>query len=177
MSRAEEVDAELEALYAKVPEIGCKGLCVDACGPVDGGPRELVRMARAGVRLPPREDAVRRMASTPDNYECPALVDGRCSTYEARPLICRAWGASEDLPCPYGCRPAPGERLLTSAETFALLDAATKAGTPEEPRPVEEYERILSKPDALAWLRSFIPTPEATQPVPPKTRRRKGTPS
>lgn len=162
MSRAEEVDAELEAHYAKVPEIGCKGLCADACGPIDGGPRELVRMARAGVRLPPREVAIRKMASTPDNYECPALVNGRCSTYAARPMVCRVWGASEDLPCPYGCRPTGGERLLTSAETLALLDAATKAGTPEEPLPVAEFERSLNRPGARAWLRGFIPTPEAT---------------
>lgn len=171
MSRAEEVDAALEAIYAKVPEIGCKGLCTDACGPVDGGVRELVRMARAGVKLPPREQAVRKMASTPENYECPALVDGRCSTYDARPFICRAWGASEDLPCPYGCRPAPGERLLTSAETLALLDAAVKAGTPEQPRTVREYEELLAQPGAWLWLRSFIPMPVATQPIPPKTRR------
>jgi hypothetical protein len=173
MSRAEQVDAQLETLYAQVPDVGCKGLCVDACGPIDGGPRELVRMARAGVRLPPREIAIRRMASTPDNYECPALKDGRCSTYAARPMICHLWGSSEDLPCPYGCRPAPGERLLTSAETQALLDAATKAGTPAEPLPVEEFERRLNKPGVRAWLRDFIPTPEATQPVPRRAKRRR----
>jgi hypothetical protein len=175
MSRAQEVDAYLEALYACVPDVGCKGLCTDACGPIDGGPRELVRMARAGVRLPPREVAIRKMASTLGNYECPALVDGRCSVYAvARPMICRVWGASEDLPCPYGCRPADG-RLLTSAETQALLDAATKAGTPAEPLPVEEFERRLNQPGVRAWLRGFIPTPEATRPVPPKTQPRKGT--
>jgi hypothetical protein len=177
VSRAEEVDAELEALYAQVPEVGCKGLCTDACGPIDGGPRELVRMARAGVKLPPREVAIRKMASTPDNYECPSLVDGRCSTYAARPMVCHVWGASEDLPCPYGCRPAAGERLLTSAETMHLLDAATKAGTPDEPLPVEVWEKAIARPGAREWLDRFVPTPEATRPVPRKTRRAKGDPS
>jgi hypothetical protein len=85
---AERVDAQLEALYAQVPDVGCKGLCTDACGPIDGGIRERARMARAGVRLPPVDVAIRKMASTPDNYECPALVDGRCSTYLVRPMVC-----------------------------------------------------------------------------------------
>jgi Fe-S-cluster containining protein len=164
VSRAERVDAELEALYAQVPDVGCRGLCVDACGPIDGGHRERVRMARAGVRLPTLAEAVRRMASTPDNYECPALVDGRCSTYGARPMVCRIWAASEDLPCPYGCRPVDGRPLLTSAETQHLIDAARKAGTCEEPRSVEEYEAILDRPGARARYQAFIPTPETTRP-------------
>lgn len=167
MTPAERVDAELEALYSQVPDVGCKGLCTDACGPVDGGIRERARMARAGVKLPPVREAIRKMASTRGNYECPALVDGRCSTYAVRPFICRAWGASEDLPCPYGCRPADGQPLLTSAQTLHLLDAAYKAGTCKQPRTVAEIEVQLDQPGARAWLRRFIPTPVATRPVPP----------
>jgi hypothetical protein len=33
--------------------------------------------------------------------------------YDARPLICRLWGVSENLQCPYGCVP---ERMLTLEE-------------------------------------------------------------
>src|SRR4051812_33693448 len=98
LTRAQKVDAELDALYAQVPAIGCKGLCTDACGPVSGGAREQVRMRRAGVTLPPAHEGLRLVLADP-GYRCPALVDGRCSTYEARPMICRVWGASEDLPC------------------------------------------------------------------------------
>lgn len=127
MTRAQEVDARLEAIYQQIPDIHCKGLCQDACGPITGGHRELVRMKRAGVTLLPVMDQVRQL--TADDYTCPALVDGQCSTYAVRPAICRVWGAAEDLRCPHGCEPADG-RLLTGPEAHALLDAATKAGTP-----------------------------------------------
>lgn len=139
MGRAEEVDAELDALYDQVPDVGCKGLCADACTAIDGGPRELVRMTRAGVRLPPREEAIIATETKP-GWRCPALVDGQCSVYRVRPMICRLWGASEDMPCEHGCRPVHGS-LLTSAQTIALLDAAQCAGTPRQPVTVEQVEQ------------------------------------
>jgi hypothetical protein len=127
VTRAQDVDAELEAIYARIPDVQCKGLCQDACGPITGGHRELVRMKRAGVTLLPVLAQVEALATT--GYTCPALVDGRCSGYAVRVAICRAWGAVEDLRCPHGCAPADG-RLLTTAEAHALIDAATNAGTP-----------------------------------------------
>lgn len=170
MTRAQEVDAQLEALYAQVPEVGCKGLCTDACGPIDGGHREKVRMARAGVKLPPHTVALKIMYTTPGNYQCPALKDGQCSTYAARPMVCRIWAASEDLPCPYGCAPEDG-RLLTSAESQALLDAARKAGTSEQPLTVEQVEARLADPRLARAYRNHIPKPVATQAVDPPIRK------
>jgi hypothetical protein len=161
MTRAQAVDAQLEEIYAQVPEIGCKGLCADACGPVTGGHRELVRMARAGVKLPPVREALRLLAVNQGDYRCPALKDGQCSTYEARPAICRVWGASEDLPCPYGCAPANG-RLLTTAETGAILDAARLAGILERPVTAAQMERGLQDPRVRA-RRSYLSKPVATQ--------------
>ena len=127
MTRAEEVDAQLEAIYARIPDINCKGLCQDACGPITGGHRELIRLKRAGVTLLPVLAQVEALAT--GDYTCPALVDGRCSTYAVRPSVCRIWGAAEDLRCPFGCAPADGH-LLTADEAHALIQAATKAGTP-----------------------------------------------
>lgn len=173
MSRADDVDAELESLYAQVPEIGCKGLCTDSCGPIDAGLRELTRIARAGVRLPPHEDAVREMGSKIEDYECPALIDGACSVYDVRPMICRVWGASEMLVCPYGCRPEPGTKRLSHAQAMALLDAARTAGTIEQPVPLAEWERRFADPDAHRRFREFVPQTEAVKPIPPKTRRRR----
>lgn len=131
----------------------------------------MVRMHRAGVALPPRQRAVLTLLRE-GHYTCPALQDGQCSVYDVRPMICRVWGASEDLVCPYGCRPEPGRRRLTSAETLALLDAARTAGTPEQPKTAEEYERILADPRARATHRRFVHQPTATQPMPPRHRRR-----
>ena len=161
LTRAQQVDAELEAIYAKVPAIGCKGLCTDACGPVTGGDREMVRMARAGVKLPPIDEANRAHVSTRGKYRCPALKDEQCSTYEARPAICRVWGASEDLPCPYGCAPANG-RLLTAAETGAVLHTAAHVGTLTRPLTAAVLERAFKHPLAIE-RRSYLSKPVATR--------------
>lgn len=42
------------------------------------------------------------------HYSCPALVDGRCSVYDDRPMICRLYGTVEVMRCPYGCVPKGG---------------------------------------------------------------------
>lgn len=153
MSRADEVDAELEALYAQVPDVGCqqKPGCLNSCGPVDGGLRERIRLARAGVKLPPKRvsDALLRLRG---HYTCPALVGEQCTVYEVRPMICRLWGAWEPLPCPYGCRPAGG-KLLSAAEGLALLDAAQCAGGIEQPRTVAEFEQLLNTSGFGDWFR------------------------
>jgi hypothetical protein len=39
----------------------------------------------------------------PNGTSCELLVDGRCSIYQDRPLICRLYGVAEGLPCPHGC--------------------------------------------------------------------------
>lgn len=44
---------------------------------------------------------------------CPYLTDGRCSIYDARPMICRMWGVARTMPCPHGCEP---ERWLDQGE-------------------------------------------------------------
>lgn len=121
------IDARLAALYAQVPDVQCKGLCADSCGPIDMHPRERQRLREAGVRIPGPQAALEQLVATGE-YSCPALVDGRCGVYAVRPMICRAWGASEALPCEHGCRP-PNGRLLTDAETRALVEASKR---PEE---------------------------------------------
>lgn len=105
-------EAKLQALYAQVPEVGCKGLCEASCGSVTVTAQEQQRIrVRHGMTLPRRGEFV-----TADRHgRCPALVDQRCSIYEDRPFICRAWGATETLPCPHGCVPARG-RLTVEDE-------------------------------------------------------------
>jgi len=115
-----------EALYAQVPDVNCKGLCTDSCGPIDMHPYERARIRRASVRIPSPAEAVEAWARGED-YRCPALVDGACSVYSLRPMICRAWGASEAMPCEHGCRPTSG-RLLTDTETRALVEASKRPG-------------------------------------------------
>jgi Fe-S-cluster containining protein len=49
---------------------------------------------------------------------CPALVDGRCSVYDVRPLICRLYASAEGLRCPHGCQPVSG--MLSDADAGRL---------------------------------------------------------
>lgn len=141
----ERAMAQLAEAYERVPDVGCKGLCHDTCGPVPGGgPAERLAMRRAGYRLPTRAQALAIVAAGDADYRCTALTaDNRCGAYAARPAICRVWGASEDLPCPYGCRPAAGLRLLTREETFQILAAATTAGTGREPMGEDMIREII----------------------------------
>ena len=53
-----------------------------------------------------------------DTFRCAYLQEGRCTIYNDRPLVCRLWGAAENLICPFGCKP---DRYLTEAEAVDLM--------------------------------------------------------
>jgi Fe-S-cluster containining protein len=105
------VRRRLRRIYAAVPDAGCRGLCAQACAAVPLFPAERAQLsAAAGRELPP-------LLAGPD-FACPLLAGGRCTLYADRPLICRLFGAVEDLRCSFGCRPA---RLLARAEAHDLM--------------------------------------------------------
>lgn len=85
----------MRRIYAKVPEVKCKGLCQSCCGPIGMTPMEKLRLDHA---------AGHEVIANPDTMRCSALGDdGRCSAYDSRPLICRMWGAARAMPCEHGC--------------------------------------------------------------------------
>lgn len=114
----------LEQLYARIPEVQCKGLCQDSCGPIAMSREEEERIRATGVVILPMADALAALDRGEDYY-CPALVDGKCSVYAIRPTICRLWGATTSMPCPHGC--SPGDSL-SQEESFELLRLAARAG-------------------------------------------------
>lgn len=91
----------LEDIWSLIPDVNCKGLCQESCGPIAMSVAEDRRLQARGVTVPPIMEAAADLHA----YHCPALVDGRCSAYEDRPTICRMWGAIEQMPCPHGCTP------------------------------------------------------------------------
>jgi Fe-S-cluster containining protein len=115
----------LEAIYAEVPSIPCRGLCHTYCGPVDGAAEERRRIAARGFTIDPRS----QLTMTPSSVQitmCPALTPfGSCAVYSDRPLICRLWGVTESMPCEYGCKP---ERLLTNDEARDLIMRSIDVG-------------------------------------------------
>jgi Fe-S-cluster containining protein len=84
------------------------------------------RIADRGVTIPPATEALEQILKGERTQDCPALVDGRCSVYEDRPLICRLWGAVESMPCVHGCEATPG--LLMDAGAQALIMRSMKVG-------------------------------------------------
>ncbi len=115
-------EAELRALYAKLPEVHCKGYCanptaINVCSVVTLSKLELNKI----------EDRVgRENLKLRDLRICPLLKDGRCSAYDLRPLICRLYGAVESMTCPFGCRPDEGS--MSNREATALLDESVRIG-------------------------------------------------
>lgn len=142
---SEAVDAQLQELYEQVPDVHCKGLCVDFCGPIQMGARERQRAKQAGVVITPEAKALQLLIESNGVWSCDALVEGRCAVYQARPMICRVWGAAEGLECPYGCK--PDERLLTRPEAYALVEQALVAGATMQANSAGAFARALESPE------------------------------
>ncbi len=94
------------ALYEQIPRFECIEGCTDCCGPVPWSDHEL---RAAGLERAPteREDQV-----------CEFSVKGGCAVYHARPLMCRLYGAVDDLRCPHGRGPL---QLLSSEQAHDLV--------------------------------------------------------
>lgn len=152
MSRKRSViDAELQELYNKIPKMACKGLCWTSCGPIAMSTRERQRIRQLGVEIPRLDDA----RASKSDYYCPALTeDKKCSVYEVRPAICRVWGATEGLKCPYGC--VPEGSALKDAEAWKILRDATVVGGDEDGRYKNADMKRLENPLLQKVMRAEI---------------------
>lgn len=123
-ARRARLDTAIDAAYTRVPPmVDCRGLCHTSCGPVPAGKRERERIQerhRVTLPVPKLRSIVAELLRGGDAPTCPALdADNRCSVYADRPMVCRLWGAVEDLRCPYGCQPAGG--YLTRAQAHEMM--------------------------------------------------------
>ena len=82
-----------QRLYAAIPSFECIEGCTDCCGPVPWSAWEL---KQAGLAEPPAERA---------DQACVFSLAGHCGIHERRPLMCRLYGAVEDMRCPHGRGP------------------------------------------------------------------------
>ncbi len=101
---------------ARVDSLKCKGLCVECCELIPYPKR--IRDLYPGLDLPANHFQV-TFRTADGKKPCPFLTEGRCSIYANRPALCRLWGNTERLRCPFGCeREGP---LLTYKEGFRYL--------------------------------------------------------
>ena len=100
---------ELDRAYASLPRLECKRVCQKSCGIIVFSGEERRRIEqRIGTTIP-----------TYNEWTCPLLdIRGDCSVHDIRPMICRLWGLTKSMACPFGCVP---ERWLTEDEAQALL--------------------------------------------------------
>lgn len=127
-----EARAMLDALYAQLPAVECKGLCHDACTAIDASELERERLRERGVELPATSATHRyqEILATGVVPRCPALGPlNTCRVYDVRPFVCRAFGAVYDptlvnpahtqpMMCDHGCIP---DGTITVAELTRIL--------------------------------------------------------
>jgi Fe-S-cluster containining protein len=113
---------KLEALYKRIPELDCKGLCHPSCTIVPASKIEIKRAkSRMGGKNPfnPATALKQLQAGANKIPSCGALKDNKCSIYTARPAICRLYGAAEGLECPFGCEPKKPK--LSRQEAYSII--------------------------------------------------------
>lgn len=152
----------IEAIYARLPAIECQGLCWNSCGPIDMSPAERERIEAAGVDIPRYTSergaawAANIVAIGEERFDCPALTQmKRCSVYEIRPFICRAWGVGRgELACPYGCRMTG--RRLRSTEILMMQNEVLYEGGGLSEEQKALHDAVESDPEVVALYNRYI---------------------
>lgn len=122
----------LADLFARIPEVHCTGECgrnrfQTCCGPIPCTVLEAELLEEFdGIRCAWKQLGPVTVAmdlSADLGLICPHLgIGGRCTAYEARPIVCRLWGAVKALRCPWGCKP---DRLLSEREVHEIMTEAS----------------------------------------------------
>lgn len=97
---------EIRDLYKRIPNSICRSDCGKCCTNI--------------IQFSPSEE--KRMGGYDWNGQCGHLVNGKCSVYDNRPLICRIFGTSEIMLCE-GCIP---DRILSEEETTEIIHEYVK---------------------------------------------------
>ena len=135
----------LQALYAELPAMECRGLCQQSCGPIQmsAEERRIIESQHGPVE------------ARPPTATCSMLRMGRCLAYVDRPMICRLWGVIDAMPCPWGCVPEGGR--LNDADGLAFLAAAEQIGGGKvvgmDARTMRE---LLALPGAHEFFREYV---------------------
>lgn len=116
----------LQTVYDQLPELDCKRQCGKACTMVPAHPLEILEIEKltgrkvktisGGASMSYKNYVILKPRA--GNVECRYFRRNACSIYEARPLVCRFYGVTEGLRCPFGCKP---KKLLTDDEAHAII--------------------------------------------------------
>lgn len=76
------------------PSMQCEPGCGACCGVVPCTEEEYARIQRFAQ--------ARGIVPVKQGWQCPLFIDGGCSVYAVRPVMCRTFGHSPKMPCPRG---------------------------------------------------------------------------
>src|SRR5205823_10623376 len=110
--------AALDALYAQLPRVQCRGLCATACTRI---PLTELEAARLRAASPTRQAP----QTTPEGRCIYLNARDRCTQDNDRPLICRAYGVVNAMSCPHGCEP---DRWMDDLEFLRIAQAIESLG-------------------------------------------------
>ncbi|MFZ5776247.1 MAG: YkgJ family cysteine cluster protein [Thermodesulfobacteriota bacterium] len=82
----------LERLAANAAHLRCGPGCASCCRPFSVLPIEAAALANALTALPPATRERIHHQARAATESCPLLIDGLCTLYQARPVICRTHG-------------------------------------------------------------------------------------
>jgi len=112
----------LEELFEQIPKFQCEEDCAGCCGPVFWSRAEdqLINewLSKRGMKKKKRYIKLDTSTVNKVDITCPYIQNARCQIYPVRPLICRLYGAVEELKCPFGCGP---EKLLSRDESNKII--------------------------------------------------------
>jgi uncharacterized protein len=115
---------DLQKIYDSLPNLKCKGLCHEACGPIEIFKAERDNLGRSFKHKNLKDVLFHLKKRHTDDYDgcitCPMLTgENKCSVYDKRPVICRLWGLVENMKCKWGCIP---DRYLSVEECDKYLE-------------------------------------------------------
>ena len=134
------MNPELQAIYDQVPEIACERKCAPACSMIPIHPLERIEIAKYTGRKVKVCDTnwgmtyknFLVMKAKTGSVVCRYFRRNKCSIYPVRPLICRFYGVTEGLRCPFGCEQ---EGMLTDKEAHELIKQLNEIEVPGAKRP------------------------------------------
>ena len=117
----------LPVVAPEFPPMRCDDGCGDCCGPVPVSQVEFDRVVAYVTK--------HKIVPKDQGLTCPLYLNGKCSVYEVRPLLCRSFGHVEGMDCTHGYNtnlPSEGvnARLLANGEADTVLHEVLKLVNP-----------------------------------------------
>jgi hypothetical protein len=117
----------LPVVTPEFPPMRCDVGCGECCGPAPVTKTEFDRVVEYVIK--------HKIVPKDQGLTCPLYLDGKCSVYEVRPLVCRAFGHVDGMDCDRGYNTnLPTEvvnaRLLANGEVDHVLHEVLALNNP-----------------------------------------------